>query len=310
MAKSIKQQAIEAIAQNQAYAMTREKREQYAQLKQEYDSWTKQQKLQKEYDKWAAKQNKSKSETTGEIPSLKFMTAEERKQYKKDTTIKDPISAIDEEKSYANTYGKKRQETRLEREGRKKEIAARNEARKIEQERDKEQKKSSIKDRTLRGSSLNEYAKSDLAKSEKKTEDEKLTKLLQEYADRTGITLEEARKRANRNQAITSYDASKINKELTTEAKAKEDEVKRLAAQKKQTPYEAFTGSAAKAVYDIANGPVMLAGKLTGNDWDLIPEATREQIKQAAEQHPLASGAGTMAGMATGAFLAGGGAGG
>lgn len=322
MAKSIKQQAREAMAANQARdLMKNSKGQRILDLQEEYKAFTKQKALEEQYNKWAAKQDKKKAKEEAkaaaaeeknkkEIPSLKFMTAEERKQYKKDTTVKDPIGSIDEDKSYANTYGKKRLETKAEREGRKKEVAARNEARQIEQERQREQKKNSIKDRTLRGNSLNEYAKSDMAKAEK-TEDQKLLEVLKAYADKNGITLDEAKRRYNnRNQTITKADNSKINKELTAETKAKEDEVKRLAAQKKQTPYEAFTGSAAKAVYDIANGPVLLAGKLAGKDWDLIPEATREQIKQASEQHPFASGAGTMAGMASGAFLAGGGVGG
>ena len=185
MAKSIKQQAREAMAANQARdLMKNSKGQRILNLQQEYKAFTKQKALEEEYSKWAAKQDKKRAKTATtednskkEIPSLKFMTAEERKQYKKDTTVKDPISAIDEEKSYANTYGKKRQETRAEREGRKKEVAARNEARQIEQDRQKEQKRNSIKDRTLRGNYLSEYAKSDLAKAEK-TEDQKLLEVL------------------------------------------------------------------------------------------------------------------------------------
>jgi len=175
MANSNKYQTIADNQVRQALINAGQDPDGYLRLKQEYADHVAVQNLQKEYDTWKSKHTKkasssSKASTASE--PAKFMTAEERKAYKEQTTIKQPLSGIDQEKSYANTYGKKRQEGKL----REKEVAARNEARAImrgetpSSTTDELPVLQKFTDRTLRGNNLDEYTNAQVAKAEREKE--------------------------------------------------------------------------------------------------------------------------------------------
>lgn len=135
--------------------------------------------------------------------------------------------------------------------------------------------------------------------------------IIQQIADKNGMTFEEAKKRISEGEKNQAFRApGTINEGLTSKAQADYANQRRIANQKQQGTWESFMNNYGKAIADVVNGPVYLAGKLTGNDWDLVGDRAREAVSNAREQHPVASNIGTLAGMATAAYGAGGGAGG
>lgn len=143
--------------------------------------------------------------------------------------------------------------------------------------------------------------------------------VVKQYAEKKGVSIEAARaeiedsikKASAMNTSLQAPGgANEVTQQLTQEAQANSAEQKRLAAQKQYTPYEAWGLATGKAVSDVVNGPVYLAGKLLGKDWDLYSDIDRERYAQSKEQHPTASNLGTMSGMALAGYAAGGGTGG
>ena len=133
-------------------------------------------------------------------------------------------------------------------------------------------------------------------------------KSIAKIAKQLGITEDEVRQRMSApQQELKAYDEKKINKDTTEKMQAVSSEKKRKAAQKKYNPWEAFTGRFAKATTDIVNAPVAIAGKLTGKNWSLYNDAQKQEFKDLKEQHPVASSAGDLAGMAFAAYMTGGG---
>ena len=133
-------------------------------------------------------------------------------------------------------------------------------------------------------------------------------KSIAKIAKQLGITEDEVRQRMSApQQELKAYDEKKINKDITEKMQAASSEKKRKAAQKKYNPWEAFTGRFAKATTDIVNAPVAIAGKLTGKNWSLYNDAQKQEFKDLKEQHPVASSAGDLAGMAFAAYMTGGG---
>ena len=127
-------------------------------------------------------------------------------------------------------------------------------------------------------------------------------------ANQLGISEDEVRQRMTTpKQELNAYDEKKIDKDTTEKLQAASSEKKRKAAQKKYNPWEAFTGRFAKATTDIVNAPIAIAGKLTGKNWSLYNDAQKQEFKDLREQHPVASTAGDLAGMAFAAYATGGG---
>lgn len=108
-------------------------------------------------------------------------------------------------------------------------------------------------------------------------------------------------------ESLTAYDESKVDKGFTEKLQARAKEEKRKGAQKKQNAWDAFTGRMSKAVTDVVNAPVAIAGKIAGKDWSIYNDAQKEEFKNAKEQHPVASTAGDLAGFALAAYTLGGG---
>lgn len=133
-------------------------------------------------------------------------------------------------------------------------------------------------------------------------------KSIAKIAKQLGITEDEVRQRMSApQQELKAYDEKKINKDITEKMQAASSEKKRKAAQKKYNPWEAFTGRFAKATTDVVNAPLAIAGKLTGKDLSIYSDAQKQEFKDIQEQHPVASTAGDLAGMAFAAYALGGG---
>lgn len=131
---------------------------------------------------------------------------------------------------------------------------------------------------------------------------------ISKIANQLGISEDEVRQRMTApKQELNAYDEKKIDKNTTEKYQKASSEAKRKAAQKKYNPWEAFTGRFAKATTDIVNAPVAIAGKLTGKNWSLYNDAQKQEFKDLKEQHPVASSAGDLAGMAFAAYMTGGG---
>lgn len=143
---------------------------------------------------------------------------------------------------------------------------------------------------------------------------------INQYAQKRGISVDAAKAEVEgniRNAIAAKYasiespgNTNDVTQKMTQQAQANSAEKKRLAAQRQYTPYEAWGLATGKAVSDVVNGPVYLAGKVLGTNWDLYSDRDRERYAQSKEQHPTASGLGTMSGMALAGYAAGGGAGG
>ena len=190
MAKSNKYQQIVNSQVRQALISAGQDPDGYMKVKQEYADYQGIQKLQGEYDKWAARQNKkskgakstTSKESTGNATENRFMTQEERKaQAKMFSELKDRTQ-FDPEKSYENTYAKTYRDNKREAEGRKKEVAARNEARAIMRGENPRETTSELPvlqkytDRTLRGDRLKDYANAEILKAEKKNQAKEASK--------------------------------------------------------------------------------------------------------------------------------------
>lgn len=123
-------------------------------------------------------------------------------------------------------------------------------------------------------------------------------KSISKIAKQLGISEDEVRQRMTApKEELNSYDAKKIDEDTTAKLQAASAENARKRAQKKFSSGEAFMEYIGKPTYDIANMPVALAGKVTGNDWSLYSDAQKQNLKAAKEQHPFASGLGNFAGM-------------
>lgn len=143
--------------------------------------------------------------------------------------------------------------------------------------------------------------------------------VISQYAQLNGLSADQARAeieqqinkaKAMGNTSLKPASDVTIDQEKTAQAQAEVAEQKRKAAQKKQNPWEAALNNAGDAIAGIVAGPVRLAGKALGKDWDLVGDRVRQSVAEANEQHPVASSLGRIAGMAAGAYMLGGGAGG
>lgn len=131
---------------------------------------------------------------------------------------------------------------------------------------------------------------------------------ISKIANQLGISEDEVRQRMTApKQELNAYDEKKIDKNTTEKYQKASSEAKRKAAQKKYNPWEAFTGRFAKATTDVVNAPLAIAGKLTGKDLSIYSDAQKQEFKDIQEQHPVASTAGDLAGMAFAAYALGGG---
>lgn len=127
-------------------------------------------------------------------------------------------------------------------------------------------------------------------------------------AKQLGVSEDEVKQRMTApKQELNAYNEKKIDKNTTESMQKAASEKKRKAAQKKYNPWEAFTGRFAKATTDIVNAPLAIAGKLTGKDLSIYNDAQKQEFKDIQEQHPVASTAGDLAGMAFAAYALGGG---
>lgn len=131
---------------------------------------------------------------------------------------------------------------------------------------------------------------------------------ISKIANQLGISEDEVRQRMTApKQELNAYDEKKIDKNTTEKYQKASSEAKRKAAQKKYNPWEAFTGRFAKATTDVVNAPLAIAGKLAGKDLSIYSDAQKQEFKDIQEQHPVASTAGDLAGMAFAAYALGGG---
>lgn len=131
---------------------------------------------------------------------------------------------------------------------------------------------------------------------------------ISKIANQLGISEDEVRQRMTApKQELNAYNEKKIDKNTTEKYQKASSEAKRKAAQKKYNPWEAFTGRFAKATTDVVNAPLAIAGKLTGKDLSIYSDAQKQEFKDIQEQHPVASTAGDLAGMAFAAYALGGG---
>ena len=167
-----------------------------------------------------------------------------------------------------------------------------------------------IVEQTARAAALNAQAPKERKQPELKIDEQSLI----DYAEKNNVTVDEARAELLRRvEAANNQQAFDVPGQIDEEAtQAQHDawlEQQRRANQRQQTAYESFLTGMGKAVVDPINGPVMLAGKVAGQDWDLLPDRAREEYNNAKGQHPTASGLGTAAGMMAAAYMLGGGAG-
>lgn len=137
--------------------------------------------------------------------------------------------------------------------------------------------------------------------------------LIAQYAEKNGISFDDAKAaiakaESMRNQSITA--PGNIDADTTDALHNAYMEQTEKNNQYQYTPYQSFLSGTGKALTDVVNGPVYLAGQVTGQGWDLYSDRQRQAAKNAAEQHPTANNFGTMAGMALGAYSLGGGMGG
>ena len=129
------------------------------------------------------------------------------------------------------------------------------------------------------------------------------TSVISQYADKYGVSYDEAKAKFEKAQNMANQTLTKqgqINEDKTAQAKAERAEELRKANQRQQTPYESFMTNMGKTLADAVNLLPFAAGKLTGNNWDLVGDKAREEERQATEQHPVASAFGDVAGFLVG----------
>lgn len=129
------------------------------------------------------------------------------------------------------------------------------------------------------------------------------TSVISQYADKYGVSYDEAKAKFEKAQNMANQTLTKqgqINEDKTAQAKAERAEELRKANQRQQTPYDSFMINMGKTLTDPVNLLPFAAGKLTGNNWDLVGDKLREEERQATEQHPVASAAGDIAGFLLG----------
>ena len=167
-----------------------------------------------------------------------------------------------------------------------------------------DKKQSTNKEKALEQQILNADKYNVPTKEQKKSDDVSLTdkekEIIQKYAEAKNVSLEQAQAdylkgQKQKGQTITA--PGTVNEELTKAAQEQRAEELRKANQKQQTAYESFLNGMGNAVTAPVAGIPRLAGALTGNNWDLVPESAREQYRNANEQHPVATGAGNLVGM-------------
>ena len=335
---SMKQQIYQQIANKQVQEVLNQQREkEKAKLMADFDAWQKQQqdpeKLIADFNSWKASQNPQPA-------PIKQSTVNE---VKTEAAPKQQIPSLEDFFTPTTASGKninKESAKYIQRKEKERELAAKNSKEAIAQKivENKEVKpfvpETNIEDQN----SVNDYRKALLGGTDtertkknetisnkkqeiKETEVQKQMSAIPEsaieqYAQSKDISIDDARaeveeamRKANAmNTTIAPTNESKIDKETTEKAQALAAEQKRKSNQKQFTPYESFLEANGKALADIVNGPVYLAGKATGTGWDLIGDQKREEYAQSKEQHPVASNLGTMTGMAEGAWALGGGA--
>ena len=129
---------------------------------------------------------------------------------------------------------------------------------------------------------------------------------VEQAALKWGVSKEEALERLYPSKSKLEA-PGKVDEEMTKKVQEAIAEEDRKKAQKKHGVWDAFTGRMAKASKDIVNAPVAIAGRIAGKDWSLYSDAQKQELKELQEQHPIASTAGDLAGMAFAAYTLGGG---
>lgn len=294
---SFKQQVIQSIANKQVeQALAAQRQQEIAQIQADYDKWQKDQEgiaaLQADYDNWLKGQQVETPEANTapvqpvRVPSLADYTPEKRFY-----TPKEKAEFVADRNEYLS--GLRTPNKPME---------------SADNLSSKEQPGSSVNNVLGTKRSTQELIPTELP-----------DEVISQYAQINGLSVDQARaeieEQINKTKAMgnTSLKAANdvtIDQEKTAQAQAEVAEQKRKDAQKKQNPWEAALNNAGDAIAGIVNGPVRLVGKALGKDWDLVGDRVRQNVAEANEQHPVASNIGRIAGMAAGAYMLGGGAGG
>lgn len=321
---SLKDQIYQSIAESQVRQVMEQKRQQeITQLQNDYNAWLKQQedieKLQRDFEAWKAQ---NPEQAAADLQTANDIIAQTKPQ---ESAPKAPVQKSQEIPSLSAPKQEKRFYTAKE----KAEFVA-----------DRKKYLNELRATKANGTDVNKQTADYLNSEDRKKQLESMTsdnvlgtkrntpelipdqipdELISQYAQLNGLTADQARAeieqqiskaKAMGNTSLKPASDVTIDQEKTAQAQAEVAEQKRKAAQKKQNPWEAALNNAGDAIAGIVAGPVRLAGKALGKDWDLVGDRVRQSVAEANEQHPVASSLGRIAGMAAGAYMLGGGAGG
>ena len=320
---SLKDQIYQSIAESQVRQVMEQKRQQeIAQLQNDYNAWLKQQedieKLQRDFEAWKAQ---NPEQAAADLQTANDIIAQTKPQ---ESAPKAPVQKSQEIPSLSAP----KQEMRFYTPKEKAEFIA-----------DRKKYLHELRATKANGTDVNKQTADYLNSEEHEKQLEGMAnnkapgkqntqelmpseipeEVINQYAQLNGLSADQARaeieQQINKAKAMgnTSLKAANdvtIDQEKTAQAQAEVAEQKRKAAQKKQNPWEAALNNAGDAIAGIVAGPVRLAGKALGKDWDLVGDRVRQNVAEANEQHPVASSLGRIAGMAAGAYMLGGGAGG
>ena len=280
-----KQQYYEQIISKQLYGAPPTREEGIAKLQADYDAWNQRQegiaKLQADYDAWH-KAQQPVEQPKAEMPKVEKQKAETPKAERQKSYAELHPESIPKSISYDEMFGKKK---------------------------NVEVKAPEEKVYKTHADIIPSLTKANVEKQKKKEQNKEQS--IAKIAKQLGITEEEVKERMNPSTSkLVDPKSVKIDEEATKQTQEAIAEERRKAAQKKHGVWDAFTGRMAKASKDVVNAPVAIAGKIAGKDWSLYSDAQKQELKELQEQHPVASGAGDMAGMAFAALSLGGGIGG
>lgn len=321
---SLKDQIYQSIAESQVRQVMEQKRQQeITQLQNDYNAWLKQQedieKLQRDFEAWKAQ---NPEQAAADLQTANDIIAQNKPQ---ESAPKAPVQKSQQIPSLSAPKQEKRFNTAKE----KAEFVA-----------DRKKYLNELRATKANGTDVNKQTADYLNSEDRKKQLESMTsdnvlgtkrntpelipdqipdEVINQYAQKNGLSADQARAeieqqiskaKAMGNTSLKPASDVTIDQEKTAQAQAEVAEQKRKAAQKKQNPWEAALNNAGDAIAGIVAGPVRLAGKALGKDWDLVGDRVRQNVAEANEQHPVASSLGRIAGMAAGAYMLGGGAGG
>lgn len=147
-------------------------------------------------------------------------------------------------------------------------------------------------------------------KKSKATKASNEAKSIAKLAKQLGISEDEVRKRMSApQQELNAYDEKKVDKKTTEMMQAVSSENARKRSQKKYSTGEAFLDYLGKPIIDVVDMPAALLKAATGKDLRFLDATKQQELKNAKEQHPVASTAGNFAGYVLAADFLGGGAG-